>query len=621
MRILLRIGGYAVPYWKMLTIGLVSMAGAALFGIGWPYLVQRAVDIGLRPMRGGDAIVDFEGSMGTLLLAALAIIGFAAGRGLSAFVQTYISESLGQRVAYDLRNHIYDTVQRLSYAYHDKVQSGQIMSRATQDVEAIRMFMSMASLRLMMIIAMIIIGVGGMFWFNWQLALVSCVTLPVIAWRSWAVHRVMRPLWVEIQASEARMTEVADEGLGGIRVVKAFSREPVEAAKFAAAAREQRDLQLSQATMMARHAPLLQGLAGVQQAATLGVGAWFIVEGSLTAGELISFLLVLALLQMPVRMLGFMITSFSRATAAGQRVFELLDARSAVQERPGAIPVQDARGHVRFRNVSFGYDSVSAVLRDIEIDAPPGKIIALLGPTGSGKSTIVNLLPRFYDVTAGSVSIDGVDIRNYQIESLRGSIGSVQQDVFLFLGTIRDNIAYGRPEASQEEIEAAAKAARIHDFIMSLPYDYDEWVGERGVTLSGGQRQRVAIARTLLLDPHVLIFDDSTASVDTQTEFLIQQALATLMEGRTTFVIAQRLRTVMRADEILVLEDGFIVQRGRHEELLAQEGLYRTIYDLELRDQEEALGQSVAADSPTSAAEPEAAPEAAAGAPAAGGGA
>ena len=603
MRIILRLWSYAIPYWKMLTIGLVSMLGAALFGMGSAFLAQIAVDVGLDPVREGASIT-FTGDRSTLILAALLVVGFAIARGISAFAQTYISESLGQRIAYDLRNQIYDTVQRLSYAYHDKVQTGQIMSRATQDVEAIRMFMSMASLRLLMIILMIIVGVGGMFFFHWQLALVSCISLPFIAWRSWAVHRVMRPLWVEIQASEARMTEVADEGLGGIRVVKAFSREPVEAAKFGRAAEEQRNLQLTQATLMARHAPMLQGVAGIQVAATVGMGAWYITQGSLAAGELILFLVALQLLQMPVRMLGFMITSFSRAIAAGTRVFEVLDARSAVEERPSATPLSSPSGHVRFRDVSFGYDSVSAVLSNIEIDAPPGKIIALLGPTGSGKSTVVNLLPRFYDVTEGSISIDGVDIRNFTLDSLRASIGSVQQDVFLFVGTIRDNIAYGAPGATQEEIETAAKAARIHDFIMSLPYGYDEWVGERGVTLSGGQRQRVAIARTLLLDPRVLIFDDSTASVDTQTEFLIQQALATLMEGRTTFVIAQRLRTVMRADEILVLDQGAIVQRGTHDELLEQEGLYRTIYDLELRDQEEALGE-IAATTAAASAEPE----------------
>jgi ATP-binding cassette subfamily B protein len=245
--------------------------------------------------------------------------------------------------------------------------------------------------------------------------------------------------------------------------------------------------------------------------------------------------------------------------------------------------------------VSFGYDSASAVLTDISIDAPPGSVIALLGPTGSGKSTVVNLIPRFYDVTAGRITIDGVDIRDVTLDSLRKNIGIVQQDVFLFIGTIRDNIAYGRPDATQEEIERAAKAARIHDFIVSLPYGYDEWVGERGVTLSGGQKQRIAIARTLLLDPRILIFDDSTSSVDSQTETLIQQALNELMAGRTTFVIAQRLRTVMRADEIIVLDRGRVSQRGKHRDLLEQEGLYRRIYDLELKDQEEALGAVAAA--------------------------
>ena len=276
--------------------------------------------------------------------------------------------------------------------------------------------------------------------------------------------------------------------------------------------------------------------------------------------------------------------------SACERVFELLDAQSEVQEKPGAKPLIGGSGHVKFEGVSFGYDQVSPVLQNLEIDGEPGKVIALLGPTGSGKSTIVNLIPRFYDVTEGSITIDGTDIRDFELDSLRNNIGIVQQDIFLFVGTIRDNIAYGVPDASQEDIERVAKAARIHDFIVSLPFQYDEWVGERGVTLSGSQRQRIAIARTLLLDPKVLIFDDSTASVDTQTEFLIQQALANLMEGRTTFVIAQRLRTVMRADEIIVLEAGRIVQRGTHDELLQEDGLYRHIYDLELKDQEEALG-------------------------------
>ena len=572
------------------------MVGAIVLQMGSPLLVQRAIDFGLNPIRdSSDQITGLAGSEQTLIIAAGAILAFAVGSGLSRFGLTYASESLGQKVAYDLRNKLYGNVQRLSYAYHDTVQTGQIMSRATEDVEAVRMFVSFASLRLLMIAGMLGFGIGGMFYFDWRLALISLATMPIIVWRSVRISTIMRPLWLLIQRSQARLAEIADEGLGGIRVVKAFSREPLEAEKFSKASGVTRDLQLDQAITMAKHAPLMQGIFIAQMGVTVSIGALFISQGSINAGVVTAFLLWLTMLQMPVRMLGFMITMFSRAVAAGERVFEVLDTQSAVQEKEDALDLVDARGHVRFENVSFSYSSASPVLSDIDIDATPGKIIALLGPTGSGKSTVVSLLPRFYDVTSGRITIDGEDIREFKLDSLRTNIGTVQQDVFLFVGTLRDNIAYGRPGASQEDVEAAAKAARIHDFITSLPYGYDEWVGERGVTLSGGQKQRIAIARTILLNPRILVFDDSTASVDTQTEFLIQQALNVLMESRTTFVIAQRLRTVLRADEILVLDEGKIVERGKHEELLTNNGLYRDIYDLELREQEEALGESLAA--------------------------
>ena len=581
---------------RLLIGGLVTMVGAIVLQMGSPLLVQRAIDFGLNPIRdSSDQITGLAGSEQTLIIAAGAILAFAVGSGMSRFGLTYASESLGQKVAYDLRNKLYGNVQRLSYAYHDNVQTGQIMSRATEDVEAVRMFVSFASLRLLMIAGMLGFGIGGMFYFDWRLALISLATMPIIIWRSVRISTIMRPLWLLIQRSQARLAEIADEGLGGIRVVKAFSREPLEAEKFSKASGVTRDLQLDQAITMAKHAPLMQGIFIAQMGVTVSIGALFISQGTINAGVVTAFLLWLTMLQMPVRMLGFMITMFSRAVAAGERVFEVLDTQSAVQEKGDALDLVDARGHVRFENVSFSYSSASPVLSDIDIDATPGKIIALLGPTGSGKSTVVSLLPRFYDVTSGRITIDGEDIREFKLDSLRTNIGTVQQDVFLFVGTLRDNIAYGRPGASQEDVEAAAKAARIHDFITSLPYGYDEWVGERGVTLSGGQKQRIAIARTILLNPRILVFDDSTASVDTQTEFLIQQALNVLMESRTTFVIAQRLRTVLRADEILVLDEGKIVERGKHEELLTNNGLYRDIYDLELREQEEALGESLAA--------------------------
>jgi ATP-binding cassette subfamily B protein len=560
-----------------------------------PLLVRAAINIGLKPVRADGKLVGLDGNEQLLVFSALAVVAFAIGRGLASFGQQYLGESIGQNMAYDIRNDIYNNLQRLSYAYHDKAQTGQIMSRVTQDVEAIRMFVNMGVLRLGFITLILLISVSGMFIINWQLAVVSVVTIPLLAWRSFAMSKTVRPIWMEIQQNQAVMTQVAEEGLSGIRVVKAFSREDFESDKFRQAATEQADLSYKASAIQAVFQPLLQAIGGLQVAATVAFGAWLISQDRLSAADLLTFTLWLNLLQLPVRSIGFSVTFISRTMSSSERIFELLDAQSAVQEKPGAPPIQVGAGHVRFEGVGFGYDKLASVLTGVDIDAKPGQVIALLGPTGSGKSTVVNLLPRFYDVTAGKITIDGTDIRDVTLDSLRKSIGIVQQDVFLFIGTIRENIAYGRPEATQEDVERAAKAARIHDFIVSLPYGYDEWVGERGVTLSGGQKQRIAIARTLLLDPKILIFDDSTASVDSQTEYLIQQALQELMKGRTTFVIAQRLRTVMRADEIIVLKDGRVLQRGRHAELVEQEGLYKRIFDLELKDQEEALGEIAAA--------------------------
>ncbi|MCC6381302.1 MAG: ABC transporter ATP-binding protein [Dehalococcoidia bacterium] len=592
MRYLVRLLVYFRPYKWQLLLAFLSVVFSGAFVMASPLLIRYAINFGLDPQHDADGkIVALDGNAGLLVLGSLAIVLFAVGRGLTQFGQQFLGESIGQRIAYDIRNAIYDNLQRLSYAYHDKVQTGQIMSRVTQDVESIRMFVNMGALRTSYVILLLVISIAGMFVINWQLALVSVVTLPFMTYQSFRMARTVRPLWLQIQENLAEVTRIAEEGLSGIRVVKAFSREDYESAKFADASRAQADLSYEASRIMAHNAPLLQGLSAFQIAITVGFGAWQITRGDLTAADLLTFTLWLNLLQLPVRTIGFSITFIARCISSSERIFELIDAQSAVQEKPGAVPLADVRGHVVFDHVGFGYDNVSAVLSDVSIDARPGQVIALLGPTGSGKSTVVNLIPRFYDVTAGAITIDETDIRDFTLDSLRRSIGIVQQDVFLFVGTIRDNIAYARPEATQEEIERSAKAARIHDFIMSLPYGYDEWVGERGVTLSGGQKQRIAIARTLLLDPKILVFDDSTASVDAQTEFLIQQALSELMHGRTTFVIAPRLRTVMRADEIIVLDQGRVAQRGKHAELLEQEGLYRRIYDLELKDQEEALGR------------------------------
>lgn len=593
MRYILRLLHFFRPFKGSFALAFTSVLLAGVFTMVSPVLIGYAIDFGLDPTGKAPNIV-LKGNIGLLVLACVGIIVLAIGKGLALFGQQYLGETIGQKVAYDIRNAIYDNLQRLSYAYHDTVQTGQIMSRVTQDVESIRMFVPMGFLRSLYIVVVLAVSITGMFVISWQLALISLVTLPFMAWRSFVLARTVRPVWLAVQQNIAEVTRVAEEALTGIRVVKAFSREDFESKQFYKASKDQADLSYTASRIMAVNQPALTGLGSLQIAITVGAGAWMITQGTLSAGDLLTFALWLNLLQLPVRTMGFALTFVARCISSSERIFELLDAQSAVQEKPNAPALENVEGHVKFEGVGFGYNNLSAVLTGVDIDAEPGRVVALLGPAGSGKSTVVNLIPRFYDVTEGRITIDGKDIRDVTLDSLRKNIGIVQQDVFLFIGTIRDNIAYGRPDATQEEIENAARAARIHDFIVSLPYGYDEWVGERGVTLSGGQKQRIAIARTLIMDPRILIFDDSTASVDTQTEFLIQQALQELMKGRTTFVIAQRLRTIMRADEIVVLDRGKVVQRGRHDELVLEDGLYRRIYDLELKDQEEALGHVVA---------------------------
>jgi ATP-binding cassette subfamily B protein len=593
---MLRLYTYFRPYKGQLTLATICVFFAGGFGMAWPVMVNFAIKFGLDPQEDAAGnVIALDGNQQLLLFASLAVLLFAIGRGLAAFGQQYLSQKIGQDVSYDIRNAIYNNLQSLSYAYHDKVQTGQVMSRVTQDVESIRMFPGQGILRLLYIAVMLGVAMVGMFWIDWRLALVSLVTIPVMAWRSFVLATTVRPIWLKVQDNIGELTRISEEALTGIRVVKAFSREDLESERFKDASIKSADLSYSAAQVQAVNQPILIGLGALQIAISMSFGAWQITKGNLTGEDLLTFALWLNLLQMPVRQLGFSLNWLMRTISSSERIFELLDAQSAVVEKEDAMELTECAGFVKMENVAFGYDNVSAVLSDINIEAKPGQVIALLGPPGSGKSTVVNLLPRFYDVTDGRITIDGHDIRDLTLESLRKSIGIVQQDVFLFIGTIRENIAFGRPDASMEEVIAAAKIARIHDFIMSLPQGYDEWVGERGVTLSGGQKQRIAIARTLLLDPKIIILDDSTASVDMHTEFLIQQALSELMTGRTTFVIAQRLRTIMRADEIVVLDRGHIVERGKHDELIAQEGLYRRIFDLELKDQEEALGRNVSA--------------------------
>ena len=593
MRTVLRLIRFLKKYWYWVILAYVCLIAATVFSLGIPELIKRAIDQGISlDLQTGQ----MTGDQQFLLFAGLAIVGASLMRGLFGFGQNYLGEFIGQRVAYDIRNRLYDRIQRLSFAFHDTAQTGQLMSRATQDVEAVRMFVSMGALR-MVYVAAIFIGICALlFSMSWTLALITLAAMPPVAYWAIRLGRKLRPIWTDIQEGIAKMGIHLQENLSGVNVVRTFSREPYEIEGFRQKARQYYEDGILASKIQAFNMPLMAFIFTLVSGLVIWYGGREVVGGRLTPGELTQFYFYLAMMMMPIRMLGFMVNLVSRGIASGDRIFEVLDAQSAVKEKPGATELVDVKGMVQFESVAFSYnadpyESLGDVLDNVGLEAEPGQMVALLGSTGSGKSTLVNLIPRFYDVTSGRITIDGVDIRDVTLTSLRRSIGIVQQDVFLFSATIRDNIVYGAIDASDEQVFAATRAAYLHEFIESMPEGYDTWVGERGLTLSGGQKQRLAIARTLLVNPRILIFDDSTSSVDTETEFLIQQALRELMKGRTTFVIAQRLQTVRDADQILVLDKGTIVERGTHAQLLEESNIYRQIYELQLRDQEESLGK------------------------------
>lgn len=582
MRIFWRTVALFWKYWPRALMAYFCLFAGAALALSIPRLTGQAIDLALN-----------SGQPQKLVLLALGIAAAGILRSVFGYWQSFLSEFLSQKVAYDLRNQIYNRLQSLSYAFHDRSQTGQLMSRATSDVEGIHMFVGFALLRgAYFIILMIAIAIL-LLTLDWKLALISLSVLPFISYRTVVINRKLRVLWMKIQQALGALETILQENLAGNRVVRAFAREEYESRKFQQQARAIYNLEIEANNLLASNSPLMSFALLLAMAGILWYGGRQVASGSLTAGELAQFLLYLTMFNAPVRMLGWMTILFSRATASGSRVFEIIDQISPVRERPGAIDLPEIKGRVAFEKVSFGYDSQGTVLEEVNFEANPGQIVALVGASGSGKSTVANLLPRFYDVTSGRITIDGADIRDLTLSSLRRHVGIVHQDTFLFAATIKENIGYGKPDASLDDITAAAKVARLHDFIVGLPDGYDTWVGERGITLSGGQKQRLAIARTLLLDPRILIMDDSTSSVDTETEYLIQQAMAELPAGRTTFVIAHRLRSVKMADLILVLKDGRIAERGKHEELLARNGLYRQLYDTEFRYQEDS-GSSAA---------------------------
>jgi ABC-type multidrug transport system fused ATPase/permease subunit len=573
-RILLRCYRYLRPYW-LPTLGgyllLVAITGLSLL---IPQLIRTIVDRGID---GGDTSL--------LTWAVMALLGVTLLKGVLSYLQGRWIEVSSQGVAYDLRNAIHNKLSALSFSYHDRAQTGQLLSRAIQDVERIRFLTGRATLRLVEAGALLVGTFVALMQINVQLALLALATMPLVAYFAYRFGRRYRPLSLEIQQQLAVLTTRIEQSLRGARVVKAFAQEPAEIERFDRDNTLWFDLSAEAVRLQSFIVPLIDLTASLGTVFIIWYGGTLVINGGLTLGELVAFTTYLSQLINPVRRLGMIIPALAMAAAAGERIFEILDAVSEVEDAPGARDLSSVRGRVRFENVSFAYFGRHKVLNDLSFEAEPGQVIALLGATGSGKSTIINLIPRFYDPTGGRITLDGHDLRDLTLNSLRDQIGIVLQETTLFAASIHENIAFGRPDCTEEEVIAAAKAAQAHQFITEMPDGYDTLVGERGATLSGGQKQRVAIARALLKDPRVLILDDATSSVDTETERLIQLALEELMHGRTSFVIAQRLSTVRTADLILVLEKGRIAARGTHEELLRTSGLYAEIYDRQLRPQ------------------------------------
>ena len=568
---------YLWKYWGTTLGAFLSLLIVTATNLFSPQLLRLVIDQGIRAQ-----------NFNVILLTSLGLLGVAIVRDSFTFTQGYWSERASQGAAYDMRNAIFTRLEHLSFSYHDKAQTGQLMTRVTNDVETVRTFTGNGILQLLNAVVMLIGSATILLITNWKLALVALLIIPAILGIFLFFLTKIGPRFRIVQQKLGNLNTVLQENLAGVRVVKAFVREPYEQERYRNANNSllQENLVVVRGTSLTF--PLIFFISNLGTLAIIWLGGEQVIGGSLSIGELVAFNSYLSFLLLPVFILGSTITSLSQSTASAHRVFEIIDAPIEVEDKPDAVILPPARGSVIFENVSFRYaGSETLSLTDVSFVAEPGQTVAILGRTGSGKSTIINLIPRFYDVTSGSISIDGYDVRDVTLESLRSQIGIVLQESTLFSGTIRENIAYGRSNASEEEVEEAAKAAQAHDFIIGFPEGYTTIVGERGVGLSGGQRQRIAIARALLLNPPLLILDDSTSAVDAETEYQIQQALQRLLANRTTFIIAQRISTMRNAGKILLIDGGHLVAQGTHEALQQTNCLYCELLESQLMNDQQ----------------------------------
>ena len=574
MKSILRLRSFVGPYLPQIFLSLLALAVLTGLSLVVPRIMQQVIDEGIT-----------RGEIGYLLNAALLLLGLGLLAAVLSGFQRYISEWIGSQIGYDIRNRLYDHIQHLSFSYHDHAQTGQLISRCIEDVRSVQQFIGSSIVELAQLLFLLFGALGIMLTENWRLTLIAILPIFPLVWLTYNFGQRVTTLFFHVDTLLGDLSARLQENVTGVQVIRAFAREPYEIQRFDETNRAYYDARVRVVNTWSQVMPSTDFLVTLCTILILWFGGNMVYRGSLTVGELVAFNAYVLMLAAPAQQLTWLVNAAGEASAGARRVLEVLDTEPEIASPADAVQVSALRGEVEFRNVSLTYqDEKSASLSDLSLRVQPNQLIALIGATGSGKTSLVNLIPRFYDVTAGAVLVDGQDVRRLDLVSLRRQIGIVLQTSLLFSDTIKANIAYGRPEASDEEIVAVAKAAQAHEFIESFPEGYETVVGERGVTLSGGQRQRVAIARALLMDPRILILDDSLSSVDTQTEKLIQEALDKLMEGRTTFVIAHRLSTVRRADVILVMDKGRIAQQGTHAELLRGGGLYREIYELQLKD-------------------------------------
>ncbi|TCT22662.1 ATP-binding cassette subfamily B protein/subfamily B ATP-binding cassette protein MsbA [Melghiribacillus thermohalophilus] len=564
------------PYKRFFFISLFFLLFVTGITVIYPIVLQLTIDE-----------VILGGKYDLIPYLAIGFIAIMGVKGISTFFHQYLGDMFGIQSVYSLRDALYKKLQRLSFRYYDNARTGDLMSRLTADVEGFRFFLSFGFAELIRIFLLIAFTLGVMFYYSVPLTLVTMAAMPFLAVVVYQFDKRVHPAFRGVRKSFGRLNTKVQENISGINTVKSLSREDFEIGRFLEKNEDYRQNYLQTASIWSKFFPLMEFIGNICVVALLAYGGHLVINGDLHTGELVAFFSLVWYIMWPLMNLGFVINLFSQSKASGERLLEILEAEEDIEEAPGAISKERLEGHVTFKHVSLTYtQDDDAALKDITFDAPPGKIIGLIGSTGSGKTTITQLITRFYEPDEGEILIDGVNVKDYSLKTLRKNIGFVLQEPFLFSTTIKENIRYGNPEASMEEVIDAAKRAQAHDFIMEMPDGYDTMLGERGMGLSGGQKQRISIARAILINPSILILDNATSAVDMETEFKIQKALKEVMTGRTTFIIAHRISSLKHADEILVLEDGKIVERGVHEDLLKNNGPYQRIYDIQYQDKD-----------------------------------